>query len=61
MSDDAGPKSSFELVMERLRKQDAEEGVTVRPMTDEQKSAIAEVRSLYDSRIAEQDVLQQSA
>ena len=28
MSDDAGPKSSFELVMERLRKQDAEEGVT---------------------------------
>ena len=47
--------------MERLRKQDAEEGVTVRPMTDQQKSAIAEVRSLYDSQIAEQDVLQQSA
>ena len=61
MSDDAGPKSSVELAMERLRKQDAEEGITVRPMTDEQKSAIAEVRSLYDSKIAEQDVLQQSA
>jgi len=26
--------------------QDAEEGVTTRPMTDQQKSAIAEVRSL---------------
>ena len=47
--------------MERLRKQDAEEGFTVRPMTDQQKSAIAEVRSLYDSKIAEQEILQQSA
>ena len=47
--------------MERLRKKDAEAGVTTRPMTDQQKSAIAEVRSLYDSRIAEQDILQQSA
>ena len=47
--------------MERLRKKDAEEGVTTRPMTDEQKRALAEVRSLYDSKIAEQDILQQSA
>ena len=61
MPDDAGPKTSFELAMERLRKQDADEGVTARPLTDEQKGAIAEVRSLYNSKIAEQDVLQQSA
>ncbi len=47
--------------MKRLRKKDAEEGVTTRPMTDQQKAAIAEVRSLYNSKIAEQDVLQQSA
>ena len=47
--------------MERLRKKDAEEGVSVRPITDEQKAAIAEVRSLYDSKIAEQEILQQSA
>jgi hypothetical protein len=60
MADDGAPKSSVELAMERLRKKDAEQGVTARPMTDEQKRAIAEVRSLYDSKIAEQDVLQQS-
>ena len=30
-------------------------------MTDEQKLAIAEVKSLYDSKIAEQDILQQAA
>ncbi len=47
--------------MERLRKKDAEEGVSTRPVTDEQKAAIAEVRSLYDSKIAEQEILQQSA
>ena len=48
--------------MERLRKQDAEEGVTTtRALTDEEKAAIAEVRSLYDSKIAEQEILQASA
>jgi hypothetical protein len=61
MSDEAGLKSSFELAMERLRKKDAEEGVSTKPLTDQQKSAIAEVRSLFDSKIAEQHVLQQSA
>ncbi|MBI4887381.1 MAG: hypothetical protein HY824_09825 [Acidobacteria bacterium] len=61
MADDGAPKSSFDLAMERLRKKDAEEGVTTQPMTDRQKDAIAEVRSLYDSKIAEQEILQQSA
>ena len=47
--------------MERLRKKDAEAGVSTQPITDEQRAAIAEVRSLSDSKIAEQDILQQSA
>ena len=54
-------KSSFELAMERLRKKDAEEGVNTQPLTEQQKAAIAEVRSVYDAKIAEQDILQQSA
>jgi len=54
-------KSSFELAMERLRKKDVAEGVTAQPLTDQQKAAIAEVRNLYDAKIAEQDILQQSA
>jgi hypothetical protein len=61
MADDGAPKSSFDLAMERLRKKDAEEGVTTAHMTDKQKAAIAEVRSLYDSKLAEQEILQQSA
>lgn len=61
MSDPRAPKSSFELAMERLRKKDAEQGVTSRALSDQQKAAIAEVRSICDAKLAEQDILQQSA
>ena len=61
MPDNSAPKSAVELAMERLRKKDVEAGVSARPITDEQRAAIGEVRSLYDSKIAEQDILQQSA
>jgi hypothetical protein len=54
------PKSAYELAMERLRKKDAEEGVESRPLTEQQKAAIAEVRSFYGAKIAEQEVLLQS-
>lgn len=47
--------------MERLRKKDAESGVTIKALSDGQKAAIAEVRSLFDSKIAEQQILQESA
>jgi len=60
MSDNA-PKSAYELAMERLRKKDQEEGITVVPLTDQQRTQIAEVRSFYDAKIAEQTVLHESA
>jgi hypothetical protein len=60
MSDNDALKSSVELAMERLRKKDAEAGIESRVVTDEQKAAIAEVRSFYDAKIAEQEVLHQS-
>jgi len=54
-------KSSFELAMERLRRQDAAAGIETRPVTDAQKAAIAEVRNFYEAKLAEQQVLHQSA
>jgi hypothetical protein len=60
MADEGAPKSSYELAMERLRKKDAEAGIESRPVTDEQKAAIAEARSLYGSKLAEIEVLHQS-
>jgi hypothetical protein len=60
MGSDQPPKSAYELAMERLRKRDADEGVEHRPLDDEQKAAIAELRSFYQARIAEQEILLQS-
>lgn len=60
MGDDRSLKSAYELAMERLRKRDAEAGVEELPLTDQQKAAIAEVRSFYQAKIAEQEVLHQS-
>jgi hypothetical protein len=60
MADDA-PKSAYELAMERLRKKDQEAGEDDRPLTDEQKKAIAEVRSFYKSKAAEAEILHQAA
>lgn len=45
--------------MERLRKQDEESGVDQRSLTDEQRTAIAELRNFYDAKLAEADVLHQ--
>ena len=55
MSD--GPKSAYELAMERLRKKDAEEGVVEQKLTDAQKADIAEARSIYEARVAERQIL----
>jgi hypothetical protein len=53
------PKSSYELAMERLRKKDEEAGVEHRPLTEEQKAAVAEIRNFYQAKLAELEVLHQ--
>ncbi|HEX8027003.1 MAG TPA: hypothetical protein VF491_01000 [Vicinamibacterales bacterium] len=57
---DDAPKSALELAMERLKKKDAEQGVTDRILTDEQKSEIAEVRKTYGARLAQEEILYKS-
>lgn len=54
---DGVPKSAYELAMERLRKRDADEGVVEHKLTDAQKQAIAEARSVYEARVAERQIL----
>ena len=58
---DDAPKSALDLVMERLRKKDAEAGVTEKPLTNEQRAAIAEARSVYEARVAERKIMHQAA
>src|SRR5262245_35651965 len=59
MPDDSAPKSAYELAMERLRKKDAEAGVELKPPTEAQKAAIAEIRNFYEAKLAEAELLHQ--
>ena len=59
LSDDE-PKSAIEIAMQRLREKDREAGVEDKPITDEQREAIAEVRKVYEARLAEAEILHKS-
>ncbi len=60
MTDDGAPKSAYELAMARLRKKDADEGVVDRPLTDDQRAAIAEARRVAEARLAEREIMHRS-
>ena len=51
------PKSAVELVMERLKQQDAGTDVETTTLTDEQKEAIATARRDYEAKVAEAEIL----
>ena len=55
MSEDE-PKSAIEIAMEKLR---ARGDYDEQPLSDEQKAEIADIRSLYKSKIAEFEIKQQ--
>ena len=56
MADEA-PKSAYELAMERLRKKDAEQGASEKPLTEAQRAAIAEAKNVCQARLAEREIL----
>ena len=51
------PKSAVELAMEKLAAQDS---MAVKPLTEEQKREVAEIRNRYKARIAGLEVKAQS-
>ena len=61
MSEDDAPKTAYEIILERLKKKDRDEGVEDRPVTDEQRARIAELRQVYEARLAEREILHHSA
>ncbi len=60
MSDDGAPKSALEIAMARLRQKDREAGIEERFVSDEQRAEMAEIRKVYDARLAEREILHQS-
>jgi hypothetical protein len=61
VSDDDAPKSAVELAMQRLRQKDKQAGVDDRPISDEQRAKIAELRNFYQAKLAEREILHKSA
>ena len=61
MSEDDAPKTAYEIILERLKRKDRDEGVQERPVTDEQRARIAELRKVYEARLAEREILYQSS
>ena len=47
-------KSAYEAALEKMKSMDMEDA---RSLTDEQKDRIAEIRNVYDSKIAEKKIL----
>jgi hypothetical protein len=58
---DEAPKSAYELALERLKKKDREDGVLERKITDAQRKRIQELRRVYEAKLAEREILYQSA
>lgn len=57
MTDDDAPKSALEIAMARLRRRDAETGEGIQELSAEQKEEIAELRRVYDAKLAELDIM----
>jgi hypothetical protein len=53
-------KSAYELAMERLRRKDAERGESQARLDGKQKEEIAELRRVYQAKIAEREIAWQS-
>jgi hypothetical protein len=47
--------------MARLRQKDKDAGVSERPVSDEQRAKIAEIRQFYEAKLAEREILHKSA
>ena len=60
MSEDERPRTAVEIAMARMKQRDVEDGINDSPLSDQQKSAISEVRSLHAAKTAQLDILQQS-
>jgi hypothetical protein len=61
LPEDDAPKSAYEIILERLKKKDREDGVEERPLTDAQKGRVAELRRVYEAKLAEREILYHSS
>ena len=61
MAEDETPKTAYEIVLERLKGKDREAGVEQQTLSDEQRARIAELRRVYEAKLAEREILHHAA
>ncbi len=61
MAEDEAPKSAYEIILERLQRKDREAGVEQQALSEDQRSRIAELRRIYEAKLAEREILHQAA
>ena len=61
MTEDETPKTAYEIVLERLKGKDREAGVEQQTLSEEQRSRIAELRRVYEAKLAEREILHHAA
>ena len=61
MAEDDAPKSAYEIILERLKREDREAGVEDRPLSGQQRERIAELKKVYEAKLAEREILHQSS
>lgn len=61
MADDEAPKSAWELALAKLEQKDRDAGVETMPLSEGQRARIAELRQVYEAKLAECEILHRSA
>jgi hypothetical protein len=61
VAEDDAPKTAYEIVLERLKGKDREAGVEQQQLSDDQRSRIAELRRVYEAKLAEREILHHAA
>jgi hypothetical protein len=61
VAEDEAPKTAYEIILERLKRQDRDAGVEDKPLSEGQRERIAELRKVYEARLAEREILHHSS
>lgn len=61
MADDDAPKSAYQIALARLKQKDREAGIEERPLSAEQRTRLAELRRVYQAKLAEREILHRSS
>ncbi len=61
MADDEAPKTAYEIILERLQQKDRVAGVEQQLLSEGQRSRIAELRRVYEAKLAEREILHQAS